>query len=177
LAAVNTEDGNKTNNPKPSYEDLINEIKSLQTENTTLQAKIKISEAANKEIQEANKTLATRVEAIELESRKDKIASIVRGAYDESTIDERVQDLVKSNLPLDKISEIVAPLIKAANSDTKHHKTKQAAATMVTGTGSTNNLEYSSTVAIKNAQEESSNKTKPAWAQNYVDLIHGGGNG
>lgn len=130
---------------KPSYEDLEGQLK-------TLNAELQIAKTANTEIQNVNDSLAKRVEAIELQSRTEKIANIISGAYDDN-VDEKVTAFVKSGLSVDEITKIIAPL--------KSSKTKSAA------------VSYTSTVAIKNEEPVKKNET-PAWAGHYLDMMNGG---
>jgi len=135
----------ETKPTKPTYEEIEAKVKSLEAE-------LQIAKTANTEIQNVNDSLAKRVEAIELQSRTEKIASIIQGTY-EDNVDEKVTAFVKSGLSVDEITKIIAPL--------KSSKTKSAA------------VSYTSQVAIKN--EETPKKSEmPSWASNYLDLLNGG---
>jgi len=135
----------ETKPTKPTSEELEAKVKSLEAE-------LQIAKTANTEIQNVNDSLAKRVEAIELQSRTEKIASIVSGAY-EDNVDEKVTAFVKSGLSVDEITKIIAPL--------KSSKTKSAA------------VSYTSQVAIKN-EEPAKKSEMPSWASNYLDLLNGG---
>jgi len=154
--------GNSNNNTaKPSYEE-------LEKRSQALEAKLKIAEAANQEIQNVNDSLAKRVETIELNARTKEIAAIVEGAYDEKIRDEKIQFFIKKNLSPEDVSEIVAPLKASRAKQTM----KQAS---ISGGGA---AEYNSTVAIQNEGSSglpNGKKEVPAWASNYLDLINGGG--
>lgn len=137
---------------KASYEDLEKVVKSLQ-------AKLQIAETANTEIQNVNDSLAKRVEAIELQTKTEKVASIVSGAYDED-VEEKTAAFVKSGLSIDEISKIVAPL--------------KASKTKVMKQASVGGGDYASQVAIRNDEQPATKKELPSWASNYLDLLNGG---
>ena len=117
----------------------------------SLEQELNIAKSANVEIQNVNDSLAQRVQAIEQESRTEKIANIVSGAYPQDA-DEKINYFVQSGLSIDQISKIVAPLksssrIKAAS--------------------------YNSQVAIRN-ESVSNGKKDNAWAESYLGLLNGG---
>jgi len=152
LAAVITKEDKAQQSSKPSYEDLEKKV-------GLLEAELQIAKTANAEIQNVNNDLAKDVQAIKREARADKIASIVKGAYEESKVNERIKSFVDSGLSLEEITQIIEPL--------KTGKTKQAGIMM-------QQPEYTSSVAIKNdAVKQASVRNVPAWAQNYLDSVGG----
>jgi len=147
------------NTTKPTYEE-------LEKRYAALEAKLKVAEAANQEIQNVNDNLAKRMDAMELEKKREKIVSIVQEAAYED-MEAKIDDFIQSGLPLERISGIVAPMVKANKA-----KTKQAS---VTG-----GQEYASSVAIRNegsssAESANGRREAPAWASNYLDVLNGGG--
>ena len=153
MAAVTTKEEKAQQSSKPSYEDLEKKV-------GLLEAELQIAKTANAEIQNVNNDLAKDVQAIKREARADKIASIVKGAYEESKVNERIKSFVDSGLSLEEITQIIEPL--------KTGKTKQAGIMMQ------QQQEYTSSVAIKNdAVKQASVRNVPAWAQNYLDSVGG----
>jgi len=151
--------GNTTNN-KPTYEE-------LEKRNAALEARLKVAEAANTEIQNVNDVLAKRMDAMEQEKKREKVASIVQGAYDDNDVEARIDDLIKSGMSLEGISKLVAPILKAKGGGTKTIKQASVGAP-----------EYASSVAIHNegsSELASGKREAPAWASNYLDVLTGGG--
>lgn len=146
---------------KISYEDLLKKATALESELKSTKDELQIAKSANEEVNKVNTDLSNRVQAIETEARKDKIASIVSAAYEADQANERIDSFLKSSLPVDEIAKIVAPLV-AARSNVKQASVSKPA-------------EYKSQVAIKSgAVEEPTAPKIPASWSNYKRMFEGG---
>ena len=107
--SVNLTDSNRTNVGELQAKD--NEISKLKGLLFTAKKSIEALKKKNEDEEDKNAKLSSRVAAIEMERRKERISSILQGAYNEEEQTAMVDSFSKSGLPVEEIQKIVAPII------------------------------------------------------------------
>lgn len=157
----------------PNVNQLIADNQKLKSQLLVAKKAIEAYKQASSEQKSLNDKLGARVAGIEMERRKDKIASILQGAYKDEEFSARVDSFAKSGLPLDEIKSIVTPLaemLKAANAQAQEQQVNAKAEELANEKVKGASLNKpSSKVAIKNAVTEDVAPEIPSWA-----VIHGG---
>lgn len=152
-----------------NVQQLLADNKQLKTQLLTAKKVIEEYKKASSEQKSLNDKLGQRVASIEMERRKDKIASILQGAYKDEEFNARVDSFAKSGLPIDEIKNIVSPLaemLKAANEQAKTQELNAKAEELAVQKTKSASLQNkpASKVAIKNATVEEEVTEVPGWA-------------
>jgi hypothetical protein len=156
------------NTTKPTFDSVLKENQKLKS--LLLTAKKSIEEhrdTVNVE-KSLNEKLSSRVAAIEMERRKERIASILAGAYKEEDKDAKIDSFAKSGLPIEEIQNLVNPLVEMRNAvqeQAKAAEINEKAEELAKTKSASLPRSQSSKVAIKNAATPSEEVTEiPAWA-------------
>ena len=153
-------DQKEVTNPKPAAETLEAANKQIEALKTKLQIAMKASE----EKDTVNSDLAKRMAALETEMRRDKVASILKTAKIEDGFEDRLNNLSKSNLPIEEISLIYKPHLEAIKSASVESAVNKDAPER--------KVQYvESKVSMKNASvEPQPSNEPPAWlaTRNYL---------
>lgn len=160
---------------QPSLDSVLKENSKLKsmllTAKKLLEEKTKAVEGATS----LNKELSTRVANIEMERRKETIATVLKGAYvDEESTAKNLESFAKSNMSVDEIKTFVTPLIElrtaTVNATTEQAKQAEintkAEELAKVKSASVHKSQPTSKVAIKNAAvpTEEVETEIPAWA-------------
>jgi hypothetical protein len=161
---------NTSTNVKPTFESILQENQKLKQMLLTAKKSIEEHREAAKQEKSLNEKLSSRVASIEMERRKERIATILQGAYKEEDTAAKIDSLAKSGLPFEEIQNIVNPLVEMRNAVQEQAKTaeinEKAEELAKTKSASIPNTKsQSSKVAIKNATVPEEERTEvPAWA-------------
>ena len=161
---------NTSTNVKPTFETILQENQKLKQMLLTAKKSIEEHREAAKQEKSLNEKLSSRVASIEMERRKERIATILQGAYKEEDTAAKIDSLAKSGLPFEEIQNIVNPLVEMRNAVQEQAKTaeinEKAEELAKTKSASIPNTKsQSSKVAIKNAATPAEEVTEiPAWA-------------
>lgn len=152
------------------------DINQVLSDNSKLKNQLLIAKKAIEEYKRAsgeqkllNDKLGQRVASIEMERRKDKITSILQGAYTPGEeFEKRVDTFAKSGLPIEEIQSIVGPLAemkKASLEQAKETEINAKAEELAKTKSASIPKSQSSKVAIKNADVQAEEVTEvPGWA-------------
>jgi hypothetical protein len=157
----------QTNTTKPTFDSVFKENQKLKS--LLLTAKKSIEEHRNTVNVEKslNEKLSSRVAAIEMERRKERIAATLQGVYKPEDTDAKIEAFAKSALPIDEIQSLVNPLVEMRNAVQEQAKAAEIneKAEELAKTKSASIPKSQSKVAIKNAATPSEEVTEvPAWA-------------
>jgi hypothetical protein len=154
---------------KPTLDSVLQENSKLKQMLLTAKKSIEEHREAAKQEKSLNEKLSSRVASIEMERRKERIATILQGAYKEEDTAAKIDSLAKSGLPFEEIQNIVNPLVEMRNAVQEQAKTaeinEKAEKLAQTKSASIPKSQSTSKVAIKNAATPAEEVTEiPGWA-------------
>jgi hypothetical protein len=161
-------------------------VEQLNKENEKLRNSLKIAKESIEEFKKTNEKekslnekLSNRVAAIEMERRKERIASILSGAYKTEELDAKIESFAKSGLPIEEIDAIVTPLKESAKAavEAKQAETQKVEAAETAAKNASKQVtinKHETKVAMKNAAVEPQEAEVPAWLLTYDHINNKG---
>lgn len=155
-------------NVKPTFDSVFKENQKLKQLLLTAKKSIEEHRKTVDTEKSLNEKLSSRVASIEMERRKERIASILQGAYKEEDTAAKIESFAKSSLPFEDIVNIVNPLVEmrnAASEQAKNVEINEKAEELAKTKSASLPKSQSSKVAIKNAASPAEEEPQvPAWA-------------